>query len=195
MDQHDELWIIPCKSNLTTDTVKQITQFVDKGKGVWVFGGNTNKPANQILEQLEGKLSFTSGLPKSNGGKQVAGAATTAGQFGPHLTTTGLNVLDMEGAACKINGDFSSKEYTKITTGTDGSTMIVAYQNQNGGRMILDCYRERLFNTKQILSNQRFLKNGAAWLSFSQKFGQTSALAMFANDYDDSNRSCVYKRR
>lgn len=101
----------------------------------------------------------------------------------------------MQGAACKINGNFNSSEFQVISTGIDGSPMIVVYQDKNGGRIILDCYRERLFNNVQILSNQRFLKNGAAWLSFSKKFGQSSNLALFNQDYDDSNHSCVYKRR
>jgi len=115
---------------------------------VWVFGGNTNNPSNQILEQLGAGLSFTSGLPSSNGGKLPAGDnGATKGRFGPHLLTTGLNVLDLAGAACKINGNLSGKEFQVISTGTDGSPMIAVYQNDNGGRMILDCYRERLFQT------------------------------------------------
>jgi len=149
-----------------------------------------------VLGQLGAGISFTSGLPNSNGGKNVAGTGTTKGQFGAHLVTTGLNVLDLVGAACKINGNFNSKEFQILATGTDGSPMIVVYQNANGGRMLLDCYRERLFQTSQILTNQRFLKNGAAWLGFSQKFSAIQPRALFALDYEDqSASSCVYKRR
>lgn len=164
-----------------------IKAFVDSGKGVWVFGGNTNNPSNQILESLGAGLSFTSGLSTANGGKAVAGVSTAKGQFGSHLVTTGLNVLDLVGAACKINGNLSGKEFQVISTGTDGSPMIAVYQNENGGRMILDCYRERLFQTAQILTNQRFLKNGAAWLSFSKKFGQSTPQSLFALDFEDQS--------
>lgn len=46
LDQFDELWIIPCKANMQTSSVQAIYDFVNSGKGVWIFGGNTNKPSN-----------------------------------------------------------------------------------------------------------------------------------------------------
>lgn len=45
--------------------------------------------------------------------------------------------------------------------------MIVALHQANGGRIIFDCYRERLFDKKRILQSARYLRNGAAWLAFS----------------------------
>lgn len=39
--------------------------------------------------------------------------------------------------------------------------------------MIIDCFRERLFDDAQLKNSQRFLKNGAAWLTFSKKFKAT----------------------
>jgi hypothetical protein len=82
----------------------------------------------------------------------VAGNATTKGQFGSHPITTGLNKFDMYQAACQINGDFSgSNEYTIIATGENGLPLVVALQEVNGGRVIFDCFRERLFDKNRIL--------------------------------------------
>lgn len=82
----------------------------------------------------------------------------------------------MNSSACQVNGNFQSKEYTVIATGKNGVPLIVAYQAENGGRMIIDCFRERLFNDAQLVNSQRFLKNGAAWLTFSKKFNAGSRL-------------------
>jgi hypothetical protein len=82
----------------------------------------------------------------------LAGAATTKGQFGSHPITTGLNKLDMFQAACQINGNFAgSKEFSIIASGDNGLPLIVALQEEDGGRVIFDCFRERLFDSSRIL--------------------------------------------
>jgi len=82
----------------------------------------------------------------------VAGTATTKGQFGSHPITTGLNKFDMFQAACQINGNFAgSKEFSIIATGDNGLPLVVALQEATGGRVIFDCFRERLFDKNRIL--------------------------------------------
>jgi len=73
-------------------------------------------------------------------------------------------------AACQINGNFAgSKEFSIIATGENGLPLVVALQDVDGGRVIFDCFRERLFDSTRILQSARYLKNGAAWLAFSEK--------------------------
>jgi len=73
-------------------------------------------------------------------------------------------------AMCQINGDFSkSKDFSVIATGLNGLPLVVALEEANGGRIIFDCFRERLFDKQRLLQSARYLKNGAAWLTFSEK--------------------------
>ena len=82
----------------------------------------------------------------------MAGVGTAKGQFGSHPITTGLNKIDMFNAACQINGNFAgSKEFTIVATGENGKPLVVAVQDVTGGRVIFDCFRERLFDAKRIL--------------------------------------------
>lgn len=107
----------------------------------------------------------------------MAGTATAKGQFGSHPITTGLNKVDMFNAACQINGNFAaSKEFSIIATGENGLPLVVALQDADGGRVIFDCFRERLFDSTRILQSARYLKNGAAWLAFSEKAKKTVSL-------------------
>jgi hypothetical protein len=87
-----------------------------------------------------------------NGNVLTAGNALSKGQFGAHPITTGLNKFDMFQAECQINGDFkNSMGYSVIATGINGLPLVVALQDPKGGRIIFDCYRERLFDKKRIL--------------------------------------------
>lgn len=105
-----------------------------------------------------------------NGKVLIAGTATAKGQFGSHPITTGINKIDMFEAYCQINGNFAGKkEFSVIATGENGLPLVVAQQKDDGGRIIFDCYRERLFDSSRILQSSRYLKNGAAWLAFSEK--------------------------
>lgn len=117
---------------------------------------------------MKSGLKFST-TDKMNGKTLVAGAATAKLQFGSHPITSGLNKLDFNEAYCQIDGSLAGqKGFSVIATGENGKPMVVALQQENGGRLIFDCYRERLFDSARILQSDRYMKNGAAWLSFSE---------------------------
>ena len=68
--------------------------------------------------------------------------------------------------------------------------MVVALEDASGGRIIFDCYRERLFDAKRILQSARYLKNGAAWLAFSE--GKATPRALLAYNEPEAASSQSY---
>jgi hypothetical protein len=196
-----ELWFLSNASVEISDAdIKVIKDFFDAGHGVYIWGDNDPLyvDANRLTEALVPGLRMEGDLY----GDTVVGIAQTDQHVGlrkGHLITTGLEHLyegvtiatiqftHGQGRNEHLYGPQGSKPdgsrdrspslaqgFTPILYGSAGNLVTVAYE-ANGKRLVVDGGFTRLAISWDDAGTARYVKNAAAWLVNSEKFGNTIA--------------------
>jgi hypothetical protein len=198
-----ELWFLSTSERaLSDEDIPVIKEFFDSGHGVYIWGDNDPLyvDANRLADALIPGLRMEGDLY----GDTVVGVAQTDQHVGlrkGHLITTGLEHLyegvtiatiqftHGQGKNEHLYGPQGSKPdgskdrspslpqgFTPILYGSAGNLVTVAYE-ANGKRLVVDGGFTRLAISWDDAGTARYVKNAAAWLVNSEKFGNTIARA------------------
>lgn len=161
-----QLWVISdSKKKLNTGHVKVISEFYEKGRGLYIWGDNSpyHADANTLLENI-----FSSKMNGNYMANQVVNEATTS--FSPgflqHLVTTGLNHLYEGITISKIELSNGLKPLVRSTD----KNCVTAFYDNDGKRALVDGGFTRLFLQWDDAGTARFVTNAAAWLVNWERF-------------------------
>lgn len=156
---------------LGDEHVGLIADFFHSGRGLYLWGDNA--PYFREANQLGGRLLGTT-MSGDVIGDQVLGVQRAPGQPGieqDHLLTTGLEHL-YEGIT--IATIAPSETLRPLIVGSAGN-VVAAYHDRDGRRAILDGGFTRLYVKWDTAGTARYLKNAAAWLANTERFGRQAA--------------------
>ena len=164
-----QLWVISSPmSALGADHTGLIGDFYRSGHGLYLWGDNdpyhheANLLGRSLLEaEMSGNLQ----------GDQVVGVQRTPGGPGlepDHLLTTGLEHIYEGITIATIQPGHSLRP---LITGSAGN-IVAAYHDRDGRRAILDGGFTRLYVKWDTAGTARYLKNAAAWLANTERFGR-----------------------
>jgi len=164
-----QLWVISSPmSALGPDHTALIGDFYRSGHGLYLWGDNDpyHHEANLLGRQLL-EAEMSGNLP----GNQVVGIQRTPGGPGleqDHLLTTGLEHIYEGITIATIQPGHSLRP---LITGSAGN-IVAAYHDRDGRRAILDGGFTRLYVKWDTAGTARYLKNAAAWLANTERFGR-----------------------
>ena len=165
-----QLWIISGSTQQLTDAhLAVIKKFFDAGHGVYIWGDNDPyyADANFVAKGLLGS-SMDGDVP----GAQVVGVEKRLGEPGVlanHLLSTGLENI-YEGIT--IATIHPSADLHPLIYGS-ADNLVAAYYDKDGKRAILDGGFTRLYISWDSAGTPRYVKNAAAWLVNSERFGDS----------------------
>jgi len=163
-----QLWIISNSTQmLNEDHLKVISDFFDSGKGVYIWGDNAPyyTDANYVAEALLG--TTMSGNLRGDHTVSVDYEGEKIGLAPNHLITTGLQFV-YEGITIATLKE--TEDLEPLIYGSAGNLVTACY-DKDGKRAILDGGFTRLYYKWDTAGTGRYVKNAAAWLVNTERFG------------------------
>ena len=163
-----QLWIISGSTRqLTPAHVAVIKRYFEAGHGVYIWGDNEPyyADANAVTEAL-----FGTEMLGNVEGQQTLGLAAHPGGPGllpNHLLTTGLEHIYEGHTIATIQ---STEVLQPLIYGSAGN-LVTAYYDHDGRRAIVDGGFTRLYMKWDTAGTARYVKNAAAWLINTERFG------------------------
>jgi hypothetical protein len=163
-----QLWIISGGSlQLNDQHLAVIKRFFEAGHGLYIWGDNDPYFADA---NFVGNAVFSTSMHGDTPGGQVVGM--NEGKKAPGLTpnlllTTGLEHV-FEGIT--IATVEASQTLKPLIYGSAGN-LVAAFYDRDGKRAIFDGGFTRLYNNWDTAGTARYVKNAAAWLANSERFG------------------------
>jgi hypothetical protein len=163
-----QLWIISGSTRqLTPAHIAVIKRYFEAGHGVYIWGDNEPyyADANAVTEALFGTVMLG-----NLDGQQTIGLQTQPGGPGllpNHLLTTGLEHIYEGHTIATIQ---PTKVLQPLIYGSAGN-LVTAYYDHDGRRAIVDGGFTRLYMKWDTAGTARYVKNAAAWLINTERFG------------------------
>ena len=166
-----QLWIVSgVKQHIDYDTLELIADYYKAGHGIYIWGDNDPwyVDANVVLDRLFGTY-MDGNMP----GQKVISIQKGPGQPGiieNHPITTGI-VSFYEGHT--VATVHTGRYLKPLVYGSD-RTVITAYYDENGRRVLADGGYTRLYCNWDTAGTDRYVVNAASWLANVEKFGYNS---------------------
>ena len=160
LETASQLWIISSnRRRLNDDHLREIEEFFNKGRGLYIWGDN--EPYYADANYVAGELLGVTMGGNVAGGQMIERQALSDGSgFKPHFVMSGIVRLFEGNTIATIQGN---AELEPLIYGSEGN-LITAINDKDGKRAVVDGGFTRLFVGWSAAGSARYVQNAAARL-------------------------------